>query len=359
MFREDVFAVACHLSDSATDNFTLECCAIILGNMLSSESSVRTTSESLGADAEEAYNTLSRKLGEDSAACSQLRLHIDRLEEARNEYRKTLKHVGHVVTQPRVLVLHTLRSKRSPESRGDRKEASTIPPPFTSSRPFDMTSVIRNALRWVEADESYVAKTKCIVDKASVFDSSLDALSVQEKLISFFDYEGEPLIILQCSITTDPKTGDWIFVNHERISFIDIMVLWVNSKAKKSGSVLLIVAVGDHSGALVEQANRTKVSQLVVHTSCKSFEECSLESFFRCFSTLQREGESSVHRIVSHLHSQNMHPQLYASSDVRERSLSQTNIQLIQDENGFAVLMMGLLRGCMIRLLAKTAPPGC
>ena len=104
MFREDVFTVACRLSDSATDNFTLECCAIILGNMLSSESSVRTTSESLGTDAEEAYNILSRKLGEDSAACSQLRLHMDRLEEARNEYRKTLKNVGHVVTQPRVLV---------------------------------------------------------------------------------------------------------------------------------------------------------------------------------------------------------------------------------------------------------------
>ena len=75
--------------------------------------------------------------------------------------------------------------------------------------------------------------------------------------------------------------------------------------------------------------------------------------------TLTRFYAAELVLAISHLHSQNMHPQLYASSDVRERSLSQTNIQLIQDENGFAVLMMGLLRGCMIRLLAKTAPPGC
>ena len=63
------------------------------------------------------------------------------------------------------------------------------------------------------------------------------------------------------------------------------------------------------------------------------------------------EGTEIMRNILRTLDEKNMHPQLYMSSDLRVKSLSQTGVQIIQDDDGSYVLMVGLLRGLMIRLI--------
>lgn len=358
MFREGIFDIACRLVDTVKDERILENCAIILGNMLGSRSSVRTNSEALGIKAEDAHSKLSVTLGVDSQVCSQLRAHIARLQDAKNEFRRRLSTVGHVITHPRVLILHNHHATKTPgthdaawrrNSQGSAHSAFVL-----EENTFDMMSAMKHSLHWIEANRSYISHTKSYVDKASVFDVTLTATSARRKLKALFSFENEPLLILQCSLVTAAHGGDWVFAGGVKISFVEVMDLWINSKAKRSGTVLLILTVSDHSGATVEQAHRTRVSQLVVHSSCRSHQTSSIGSFFDCFAKLQREkeGNDGMNEILGALDNLNMHPQLYVSPDLRKESLSQTAVRVILNDSGRPVLMIGLLRGLMIRLIS-------
>jgi len=131
------------------------------------------------------------------------------------------------------------------------------------------------------------------------------------------------------------------------------MRLWLNSRAKQSGTVLLVLAEGDNSGALVDAARRTKVSQLLIHSSCDNAERSVGSEFFRCFADLQRIGNRGMSTILSRLDRVGMHPQLYASEDVCAHKLTQTEVQVIKDDEGHCALMINMLRGCVVRFIHR------
>jgi len=371
MFHEGVFELTCKLSHSSVvDEVLLEYCAIILGNLLCARSQLHRTivneeaNLDLVTDSAMAHERLNQILGEDNPTLVKLNETYNSLIRETDNMREIANKTGHSFSQNRVLVLHSVLDSSDNVLMKDSSNAGTAGASSASKSSNlgkDMVDAMASALMWTKAD-GFIRHTISVVDKLSTFDRGLHAHDVTYKLQKFFAYEHESLLVLQCSFPSQTGTGDWMLMHGTVVTFVDLMQFWINSPAKRSGTTLLILSEGDHSGVWVTKAKHAQVSQLVIHSSCTADETSTPGIFFGCFKRLQSSSGKSMEIELRTLAAENMHPQLYAAPellidnrahDPRRKMSAIQKIQVVTDDKGHEVLLINMMRGVMIRFCVK------
>ncbi|CAK9115142.1 Uncharacterized protein SCF082_LOCUS53298 [Durusdinium trenchii] len=148
---------------------------------------------------------------------------------------------------------------------------------------------------------------------SSIFDELLTKKSLLQRVQRFFEIP-EKLLILFYAGHGRPGTGDWI-LEDEDAALVDVLHLWEASHSYQRGAVLLVISDACYSGGWVSEAARLQASQVVVQSSCASWER-ALDGVFISLWLLVQRSEVAPLFALKHLESLERHPCTYFAPEL-------------------------------------------